>query len=340
MVASLQGRFWTDADVVPANEKIVVDANETAVFRYQMVIVTSQLPVTWVFLEDQDSDAGPHELPSARCALRGEFSQDSSSFVEFPTSHSCSWVLVFQEDWRQQESAPLDWASTGNSTSAMYSILDRLEEFRDPSDGKFTFQLRWPLQWNGHGASRRENVWRQSSNPMMSEEPAVGYEPVLLAVSALGFGGLQRSASSKRSLLHGSTHFASFAEQCMAVEADPTVAVCNNDDQDALEAGPETDFYVVGSKQPWKGGTAAMSLHDSQQVTQLFAAACSGDSGLAPLPSAWGVRTRLHLRRLGLHTEEHQQYLVEVQHFPADFRLMNWLVHTLRIDGTGVPVRA
>jgi hypothetical protein len=121
-----------------------------------------------------------------------------------PLRDGC-WRLVFAQSedsepvnydqWRagDQNDHPHDYDAQGNfadneAWGHTLSILDEIESFRSPYDGKFTFAMSWS-DLGSHDGLRGVNVWRQSSNPTMS--PSVeGFERIDVRWTSLGFEGL------------------------------------------------------------------------------------------------------------------------------------------------------
>ena len=67
------------------------------------------------------------------------------------------------------------------------------------TDGKFDFKIDWPQMTN-----RKQNVWKQTSNPLQKTEGGVdGYEPVHVKFDDNQWGGLEFTGGHY-SLLDGS----------------------------------------------------------------------------------------------------------------------------------------
>lgn len=108
------------------------------------------------------------------------------------------WEVVFRQtlphlykagEWRVNANDP------GNET---YAVLDTLERFRSPTDGKIEFKLYWP---------DARNIWRQTSNPT-SPGGVKGYMPVSVEFTGNNWGGLEynQGTSEGESLLDGSVN--------------------------------------------------------------------------------------------------------------------------------------
>ena len=69
-------------------------------------------------------------------------------------------------------------------------------------DGEFLFKLDWSTEATQHCTGINSNTWRQTSNPVTEEGPPTGYEPLSVAHTERGFGGLQYNM--KTCLLDGS----------------------------------------------------------------------------------------------------------------------------------------
>jgi hypothetical protein len=94
------------------------------------------------------------------------------------------WAIVFRQVlpviWK-----PGEWRKNADDPhSEAFSILDELERFRDPADGKFTLKLTWPDYCNS---------WTQTSNPTLpASAKVVGYQAVNVDPAlAAEFGGLR-----------------------------------------------------------------------------------------------------------------------------------------------------
>jgi hypothetical protein len=92
-----------------------------------------------------------------------------------------------------------DWMSVNpnDPDNDNYSILDQLDDsYR--VEGKFAFRLRWP-QTEGS----KDQIWKQTSNPVTKKSRGVdGYEPVSIAYTGSGWGGLEYNTGSS-SVLDG-----------------------------------------------------------------------------------------------------------------------------------------
>lgn len=117
------------------------------------------------------------------------------------------WTLVYQQQSGSSgfdftQNGPIDWTAHNMDDSGQpnFSDLVNLETYRRP-DGTFSFKLHYP---EDGGA----NVWRQTSNPMVSYS-VVGYDPINITFEDNGFDGL-----SRRLPLNGKA-----AESCSALDA-------------------------------------------------------------------------------------------------------------------------
>ena len=96
----------------------------------------------------------------------------------------------------QVERLPLENKS---STSALnFSMLDRLEAYRQPVDGKLELQMRWP------DTDLRAQHWKQKSNPYVHSGAVTGYEAISCPHSDHAWGGLQ--SGHPHAVLNGSTN--------------------------------------------------------------------------------------------------------------------------------------
>lgn len=73
-------------------------------------------------------------------------------------------------------------------TATKYSVLDTLEEYRN-ANGEFEFLLEYP-ELTGY------NRWKQTSNPITTEESVTGYDAVSITWGDYYWGGLCKSSSS------------------------------------------------------------------------------------------------------------------------------------------------
>ena len=79
-----------------------------------------------------------------------------------------------------------------------YAILDCLEAYRQPIDGKIELFLCWP------GTKIAPQHWRQKSNPYLHSGAVEGYEAVSCPHSCNAWGGLR--SGDRHTLLTGSTN--------------------------------------------------------------------------------------------------------------------------------------
>jgi len=140
---------------------------------------------------------------------------------------SDGWTLVFRQTYPFFYRPGQFNLNSDNPASDMYSILDKLETYRS-SDGTFTFKLYWPED--------DQNTWVQTNNPVTTKG-VQGYQPVKVAHTENGFGGLQYNDGGE-SLLDGSVN------------------------------APETWYYAIGSQADWEGGIP--SWGPAQQQAELF----------------------------------------------------------------------
>ncbi|CAE7424062.1 ADS3, partial [Symbiodinium natans] len=124
------------------------------------------------------------------------------------------WKLLFRQTFPQVFEEDM-WSVNANDPKAdNFAVLDQLESFR--IDGAFTFKLRWPSEM-------KDQIWRQTSNPVISEGKVEGYEAVDAPYNANGWGGLRHGKG--KSLLDGSANM-----------------------------DPSYWYYAVGATQEWRGG--------------------------------------------------------------------------------------
>jgi len=105
---------------------------------------------------------------------------------------SSTWVLVFRQTlphrWR-----PDQWSLNEHDPyNESYAILDQLETFRNPTDGKLELKMNWP---------DRYNTWFQTSNPVRTTG-VQGYEAIDVQFTAQNWGGLE--SNNQTTLLDGS----------------------------------------------------------------------------------------------------------------------------------------
>eukprot|EP01083_Nonionella_stella_P226587 804553_1 len=98
------------------------------------------------------------------------------------------WILVFRQTWIDK-----GWTkdvlslNTDNPTAANYSILHKLEKFRNAYDNKFEFKLFWP-----NNTDKPCQHWKQTSNPAdTSIKGVTGYEAIKINHTANSWGGLE-----------------------------------------------------------------------------------------------------------------------------------------------------
>ena len=98
-----------------------------------------------------------------------------------------NWVRIFHHNvnttvsWFENNSQAAECNVSSPMNNVKYSILSKLESFRDES-GKFTFMLRYPNEG-------KRNIWKQTSNP--NSETIKGYEAISIDYSENYWGGLE-----------------------------------------------------------------------------------------------------------------------------------------------------
>jgi len=87
-----------------------------------------------------------------------------------------------------------------NPDADNYSILRYLDDCARGADGKFQFQLKWPLR-----SGQNTQIWKQESNPMeiRTGNSVVGYENVDAPFSSNSWGGIAYNDQNDYSLLDG-----------------------------------------------------------------------------------------------------------------------------------------
>lgn len=107
------------------------------------------------------------------------------------------WTLVYRQTLPYLMT---EWVVNADDPySETYAIMDQLESFRNPADGKFEFVLNWPDRWN---------IWHQDNNPVKEPSgtgPSVpGYKAIDVQFTGANWGGLQLNVNQSNSLLEGS----------------------------------------------------------------------------------------------------------------------------------------
>jgi len=115
------------------------------------------------------------------------------------TSDGGGWTLVFNHNIAGGYFSNATDAMSKNPsvpTSNLYSILDRLDEFK--ANDRYIFKINWP------GYVPR-NIWVQTTNPTI-DQPIQGYVGLQIDATDRGWGGLERncSAACVNSLMDGS----------------------------------------------------------------------------------------------------------------------------------------
>lgn len=102
------------------------------------------------------------------------------------TTDGGGWTLVFNHNiaggYYLNEADALT-KNPSNPTSNLYSILNRLDDFK--ANGRYVFKINWP------GYAQR-NIWIQTSNPTTSSSVS-GYVPLAVDTTLNAWGGLMQN---------------------------------------------------------------------------------------------------------------------------------------------------
>ncbi|MCP3959345.1 MAG: DUF4082 domain-containing protein [bacterium] len=164
--------------------------------------------------------------------------------VDPPAAVECNegWQLVFKHDstggWFAGD-AEAQNANAWDESATKFSRLNELENLRG-GDGKFHFKLAYPE------SGAQVNEWKQSSNPVTTQESVQGYEAVDINWTGQYWGGLAKS-SAGQTFIDGSV-------------------------------GHGNWFYSIGSNTPHQGKIPGP---DTTTVTKVELYACGN-----PLPAA------------------------------------------------------
>jgi hypothetical protein len=99
------------------------------------------------------------------------------------TTDGGGWTLIFKHNINggYYSNATARSFNVMSPTSNLYSILDKLENFR--KDGIFTLKINWPLNKSIY------NIWSQTSN--FTSQPVAGYTPINIQATENLWGGLE-----------------------------------------------------------------------------------------------------------------------------------------------------
>lgn len=110
--------------------------------------------------------------------------------IELKLEYGAIWAKIFSHTPNGGTTLFANEAEAKScNTTGKYSILGRLEEFRNTSNS-FEFLLQYPNESNGY------NRWIQSSNPTTTSESVTGYIAKSIAWSGNSWGGLAKSNST------------------------------------------------------------------------------------------------------------------------------------------------
>ncbi len=117
------------------------------------------------------------------------------------TTDGGGWTLVFNHNiaggYFSNATDSLS-KNTSSPTSNLYSILDRLDDFK--ANQRYIFRINWPGEIS-------RNIWMQKTNPTIDQAVA-GYVPLSIDQSGKSWGGLERNCSvgCTSSLMDGSVN--------------------------------------------------------------------------------------------------------------------------------------
>lgn len=111
------------------------------------------------------------------------------------TSDSAGWTLIFNHKTVSgffASAADATNKNQANPTADLYSILNKLEKFRNGD--KFVLKINWPALGPGR------NIWSQTVNPvtnpgMSPTRPVAGYIPISIQYTDNYWGGLEQYGS-------------------------------------------------------------------------------------------------------------------------------------------------
>lgn len=103
------------------------------------------------------------------------------------TSDGGGWTLIFNQNTASGYFTEAESPSKNptNPYAGLFSILNRLEEFRE--GGTFTMKINWP------GKTGR-NIWSQTTNPTV-DQPVAGYSAISVDATSNFWGGLERNSA-------------------------------------------------------------------------------------------------------------------------------------------------
>lgn len=103
------------------------------------------------------------------------------------TSDGGGWTLVYNHNtaggYFAANMSDVPSKNPGTPTANLYSILDKLDEFK--ANGRYIFKMNWP------GYNQR-NIWAQTTNPTI-DQPVAGYVPLSIDSTTNYWAGLERN---------------------------------------------------------------------------------------------------------------------------------------------------
>lgn len=115
-----------------------------------------------------------------------------------------SWVLMHRETLPHLNT---EWVvNKDDPYNETYGIMDQLESYRNPADGKLELKLNWP---------DRYNTWHQDLNPVKASPPSPGptvpgYKAINAQFTGAFWGGIEKNANQSQSVLDGSIGIATW----------------------------------------------------------------------------------------------------------------------------------
>lgn len=176
------------------------------------------------FSEIPDIQSGVHNLKLGNDILPVLIDMDNDggrwARIFYHNNHSGTVLFSNDNDWAEAKETNIN----NPTTSDKYSILSKLEYFRQNTNCYFEFKLKYPTL-----APNEQNIWKQKSNPTF--ETVKNYKPINISWTSQGWGGLERS-----SLFENTDTF-----------IDGTVNHFNW-------------YYAIGAKNLWQGGIPAWDV--------------------------------------------------------------------------------
>eukprot|EP01084_Bolivina_argentea_P175145 303360_1 len=178
----------------------------------------------------------------------------NSVTLQRKTDTNNHWVLIFRQSYAANSQHNTFWPkgeiklNENHPSSANYSILHLLEEFRNEKDNKFEFKLIWP-----NNKDIKCQQWKQISNPANKNSSGniVGYESININHTSYNWRGLEWTG----------THSDTKTNDCL------------------INGSTNSDyywFYSIGSYRDWNGGIPGPS--SMVTMTELWVSESAFDS--------------------------------------------------------------